>query len=344
MRTTFIILVSLALFITSALSAERSARRVENPDYIGEKSDRITGIDEGDTTLYYGDPMITSFFWTIPDIDELGDSHFNVRYTPPFAPFTIVEAHIPIFYLFGEQGTPGMSVHVWQSGEQNREEGYPGELIDSINIAFDDILFSDEIAGQDDSVTIVPVWNVIDFTDLEISFNDEVDFHVGVNAILDDERDSLAIISDDGQEHPTNRSIFWNGEDEEWSRMIDMNFGDLGEDIGFNFTFRVVIADPLGVRTTLTPSGYIPTAVVLNPAYPNPFNSQTRFSFSVQKGEPYSISLLDVTGRLMSTIESGVGNGSDEMNFSAGNFPAGSYFLQLNGGGETAVQRIMYTK
>lgn len=344
MRTIFIILLSTLLITTLAMSAERTVRRVTTPNSIADKSDRITGIDDGDTALYYGDPLVTPFYWTMPDIDEYGDSHFNVRFTPPFAPFTIVEAHIPIFDYFGNHGSPDMTVLVWQSGEQNEEPGYPDELIDSVNIDFQSIVFSDEIVGERDSATIVPVWNVIDLSALEISFNDVVDFHVGVNGIIHERGDTLAIISDNGEEHPTNRSAFRNHEDEEWLRMIDVDFGDLGDNIGFNFTYRVVIADPTGVRTTLTPSGYIPTAVVLNPAYPNPFNSQTRFGFTVREGVPYSISLHDVAGRMLSNIETGIGNGSDDLNLNAGDFPAGLYFVKLSGGGETAVQRIMYAK
>jgi len=66
-------------------------------------------------------------------------------------------------------------------------------------------------------------------------------------------------------------------------------------------------------------------------AFPNPFTNRVTLSFSVIKPGPTALRIYDMNGKLVSTVFSGVAEKSKlhEVNFEAGNLPAGVYISRL---------------
>ncbi|MDP8229029.1 MAG: T9SS type A sorting domain-containing protein [Candidatus Electryoneaceae bacterium] len=332
-----VIQIALLIIVVFALTVDagpRSARRIDASSVA--PMDRMAQADE-DTALSYCEWDSTFYYWTIPN--GANDRHFNVRFSPPFAPFRILEVHIPVFDLWEEQGTPGMRVIAWYSGDQFDDPGYPTEAIDSVDVPFEDLEFSSVKEG-----VIVSVLNPIDLRELEIVINDTVDFHIGVDLVTSGESDTLAVISDDGnEEYETDRSVVWNGIDSVWSKMIDLVYLE-EENVGFNLAIQVVIEDENGERVILNPAVNFPRTVSLEPAYPNPFNSQTNVRFSVMSGIPYRAVLINELGRQIRVISAGIGQGTRQLNLNAQGLPAGIYYLQLTADGQNAAQRLIYLK
>ncbi len=182
-------------------------------------------IDRELVTLTYDNENLVNFL-TLPESNGMDDKYYNVRFTPPSAPYSVNSVHVGLFDLFGEMGTPGMRIYVWQSGRQNDEPGFPMEILDSLYIPFEDLVF-----GNED-----PVFNEIDLTPLAIQFDGMTDFHVGIDIISNEETDTLAVYVDDG-ESPSTRSSFYSADDERWYKIDDEDaYGT-----PFNFAIRAAV-------------------------------------------------------------------------------------------------------
>jgi len=89
-------------------------------------------------------------------------------------------------------------------------------------------------------------------------------------------------------------------------------------------------AIPLGVIPT---SGIKPVTYELTGNYPNPFNNQTRFSFSLPNAEEVSFKIFDVRGQLVATLAEGyMPVGQYEVTFNASDLASGVYLYQLEAG------------
>lgn len=219
----FLIVALVFLFVQQS-QGERAIRAVGGiggiPTYI-EENVILQDMD----TLFYEDPRNLPYFWTIPN--DWGDIYPNVRFTPTFAPFRLLQVHIPLFDVFEQMGEPNMRIIIWQSANGN-----PGEAIDSIYVPFEDLVFT---SGDDP-----PAFNVINVSELDISFNDVMDFHIGVDLVSDNDGDTLAIYFDDGRFSQTTRSyiMLTDGEEPEWFLLTDVD----GIELPYNFAIRCVIA------------------------------------------------------------------------------------------------------
>ncbi len=326
------ITVVLALALTASAETQRSVRRIGPGAARPVERTGPMEADQDTTAISYHDTENTSYIWSIPNNykgNDFGDKYHNVRFTPPFIPFEIVEAHIPLFDMWGEMGTPDMRVIVWQSGSLNDEPGYPVEPIDSVDVPFESLVFGGEEVE----------YNVIDLRPLEITFYGWVDFHIGVDIITDTTTDTLTIYSDDGESNPTDRSVLWDGVDEDWIKVVNLP----GVEEGRNFAIRAVVTNWFGVPTVLDPAGP-PEMLVLDPAWPNPFNRQVRVGYSVLPGVPYTAALFDQFGRRVKSVAVGVGNGDGELLLDADGLTTGAYYLRFTAGNRTAVQRMVYIR
>jgi len=67
----------------------------------------------------------------------------------------------------------------------------------------------------------------------------------------------------------------------------------------------------------------------LSKAYPNPFNPETRFSFTVGSRSDVQVTLHDVTGRAVQVLATGAfERGEHSVRFDAGNLPSGTYLVR----------------
>ncbi len=324
-----LILAALLISImTVGDSDARTLRSVGDEPGKTQPLPQIFDIDERFDTLAYEDPDRLPWFWSIPDVDSIGDLYPNVRFSSEYAPFYLMEAHIPLFDMFGNQGTPDMWVIVYQSGEIDDIPGYPVQPIDSVLIPFEDLVFG----GQE------VIWNVIDLRDLEISFIDLIDFHISVSPVRDEDTDTLAVYFDDGEYSETTRSGIWDGELQGWNKLDEVN----GMELPFNFAIHAVISDePTGVPgDLLLPASRHPSTVRLMSTYPNPFNNRLHVNFDAPFGAYYTVNLLDQTGRKLRTVHSGLSAGAGNFTLNADGLPTGAYYLMLESGQSTAANRI----
>lgn len=330
MKNTIGIFILLTFFITLTVQAEnpRSLRSVgPNPGAPGFTVEPL-GADQDYDTLRYEDPESVPYLWSIPDEKGNGDHTLNVRFTPEYAPFYLMEVHIPLFDMFGNQGTPNMRVSVWTTGDIDSVPGYPSELWDDINIPFEELQFS----GQE------PILNIINLRELEINSGDIIDFHIGVDTVECTEYDTLGIYFDDGEYSEHSRSGIWDGYQEVWAKMEEVM------ELPHNFAIHAVISpEPDGVPTILRPS-QPPRTVILHPAYPNPFNNRTSIIFNVPYGNAYNITLHNYLGQEVRSIQSGVGSGENKFILDANDIPAGIYYLKLTTPKDNAASRIVLMK
>jgi len=178
--------------------------------------------------ISYEDEDALDLFLTMPDEFDLGDHSYNVRVTPEEAPFQLIGLQVILYDMVGEIGEPGMEVTIMTSDE----DGFPDEEIVTFEVPFDDLIFSpgDELE-----------WNEINLEDYNVEpveFDEADDFHIVLNVIQEDEDDILAVIMDDGEEQPTDRSGFWNGEWEVWDLL------EIVYEVGYNFAICAVVEYP----------------------------------------------------------------------------------------------------
>ncbi len=95
----------------------------------------------------------------------------------------------------------------------------------------------------------------------------------------------------------------------------------------------------------------LPAETRLSPAYPNPFNPETRLSFSITDDSDVSLSVLDSNGRIVRQLISKAAKKAGTYNFvwnaadDAGlPVPAGVYMILLQAGGLVQSQKVLYLK
>ena len=89
----------------------------------------------------------------------------------------------------------------------------------------------------------------------------------------------------------------------------------------------------------------IPNNIVLNPAYPNPFNPSTQLSFDIVHEGLINLSVYDINGRLMEVLKSGqVSAGNNLIEWNAESYASGIYFVQLLSDDLSLSQKLILVK
>ena len=79
--------------------------------------------------------------------------------------------------------------------------------------------------------------------------------------------------------------------------------------------------------------------------YPNPFNARTTISFTNLRAGEVNLSVFDVLGRKMTTIQRGfLPQGQYQMTWDAQSYSAGNYFIRLELDGQQYVHRAVLAK
>jgi hypothetical protein len=86
----------------------------------------------------------------------------------------------------------------------------------------------------------------------------------------------------------------------------------------------------------------LPLVLELHPSYPNPFNSTTKISYSLLKGELVTIKVYDVLGNEVAVLVNDIKpEGNYEVEFIARNLPSGVYFYKMQSGNFTAIKKML---
>lgn len=89
----------------------------------------------------------------------------------------------------------------------------------------------------------------------------------------------------------------------------------------------------------------IPSEFTLTGAHPNPFNPSTTISFSLPEASQITMSVYDLSGRVVATLNSSwLEAGSHEIVFDGSNLSSGVYLYRLNAGTHNAVGKMVLMK
>lgn len=126
-------------------------------------------------------------------------------------------------------------------------------------------------------------------------------------------------------------------EDFLYTAAVDKNFNIFVTGISFDSTSDYDIAtikysQPIGVEPI---NSLVPESYKLYPAYPNPFNPQTKIRFAVPYGSAdiLTLNIYDINGRLVKKLAEGIFSpGEYETDFNGESFSSGIYFYRLQAG------------
>jgi len=89
----------------------------------------------------------------------------------------------------------------------------------------------------------------------------------------------------------------------------------------------------------------LPSKLKLNPAFPNPFNPVTSFTYDLPIDGLVDVSIYDVNGRIIESLVKGFVNaGNYSIDWNAENQPSGLYILKVQFGNEIKSEKIMLVK
>jgi len=289
--------------------------------------DDFQGSDES-YLLAHNKQVPPDYFMTLPN--EYGDDFYNVRFQSPVDPFYIVGVYLPLFGMAGitggPAGTPAVKISVFESGNNDLDSsGFPTDFVASRDFPYSNE-HGDTLLKLCKADTVV--WNFLDMRPANIGFQERNPFHIAVSSISDQATDTVAIFHDDGRGmYSSDYSGFWDGQDSVWAKWRYVP----GIRLGLNFFIMVVISDTPNDTSSFPPISVVsadhqPGTLLLDPAFPNPFNNRTSLQFSVPDASPYQVRLFDHLGRQVSLLGEGVG-GSGMLALDAASLSAGTYFV-----------------
>jgi photosystem II stability/assembly factor-like uncharacterized protein len=105
------------------------------------------------------------------------------------------------------------------------------------------------------------------------------------------------------------------------------------------------LAEPLTRVDVSLPAPGLPSAVVLKPNYPNPFNPSTTIEFELNAHQQVVLEIVDVLGRRVQLLmNQECGAGTHRIRWDAANFAAGVYFARLRTGSFELVRPMLLVK
>ena len=97
----------------------------------------------------------------------------------------------------------------------------------------------------------------------------------------------------------------------------------------------------MGVMENVT----FPSTIVLQEAYPNPFNPTTNIEFGLSDDTNINVSVYDISGREMAVLAEGrFRKGFHNIIWDAADQPSGIYFVSVSTQLETQTQKLMLIK
>ena len=77
---------------------------------------------------------------------------------------------------------------------------------------------------------------------------------------------------------------------------------------------------------------------------PNPFSEETMIGFSLPVASEYTLSIMDVTGRVLTVIQDQGAKGMNTVNVNSQKLPAGVLYYQLESNDQTATLKMIIIK
>jgi hypothetical protein len=106
-----------------------------------------------------------------------------------------------------------------------------------------------------------------------------------------------------------------------------------------------LIADVIECPEDANTASPLNLTYALHPAYPNPFNAETRIAFGLEKPSEIILEAYTVTGRLAETIKTGFYSaGEHSVVWSPTDLASGVYLLRLQAANRSFTSKLMYLK
>lgn len=287
-------------------------------------------VDEATDTLRHDDNR-PAFVFRFPD--AYGDDWRNMRFVTPAA-CRLLGA----LFVFPRRGThmwttgdPDLLSRVWMSGADS--------LPDVSQILLTDTLgYSSFAAGIFDLDSVWSgagrQWVFVDFSRYAIDLPAGGRFHLGYSAILNSADDSLAILADRGSPETDYAAEWYNG------RFVRLRDGWRGVNL---FIRALVQFETAGFDADGEPQ--IPAAVVLHPAYPNPFNPVATVAFQVADPGFVRLTVFDLLGRQLAVpLAAWFEPGRHRTVIDGSGWSSGMYYLHLETNGTVQTQHIVLQK
>lgn len=131
---------------------------------------------------------------------------------------------------------------------------------------------------------------------------------------------------------------------------LEAFFGNVNRDINasaeiWKFFNRFTHPDPDPLGVDIVEGGQLPTEIILEQNYPNPFKGQTRIRYMLDKPGHVALSIYDVLGRevaLLVDIYQAIGQ--HEVVFDSFSLPDGLYLYSLNQAGQIKTRKMTIMK
>lgn len=133
----------------------------------------------------------------------------------------------------------------------------------------------------------------------------------------------------------------------DWTRVDRIEFVAEHHDLkGITvFLDQIAIMSPDGAATALHSPGCMPQRCVLHPAYPNPFNPETRISYELPAKGHVNLKIYDINGRLVRELVNTIQNAGHHLAvFEASNSPSGFYLATLQTDKFKQTQKLVLIK
>ena len=89
----------------------------------------------------------------------------------------------------------------------------------------------------------------------------------------------------------------------------------------------------------------MPAKIMIESAYPNPFNPVTHISFGIDTDAYVQVKVFDITGKEIATLADGTYfSGYHNLIWNADNFASGMYFVRLEAGNFVQIQKLLLLK
>jgi hypothetical protein len=109
-------------------------------------------------------------------------------------------------------------------------------------------------------------------------------------------------------------------------------------------SFTLYDLGTLSVPTSSEPL-WTPVSYAISAAYPNPFNSSTRFEYEIPQAGNVALSVYDITGREIKKLADGWQDiGKYNIVLDGKTLTSGTYLISLDAGGEKAVRQVQFLK
>ena len=97
-----------------------------------------------------------------------------------------------------------------------------------------------------------------------------------------------------------------------------------------------------GYKLSVGPAGieFLNTADVNLTVYPNPFSSAAEIKFSVKNAGKASLTVTDITGKIVRTMTTDAKAGINTVSFTKENLQAGIYFINLTSGEKSTTEKV----